>query len=406
MVKVKLSLENYNKFVDFIGKEWVEDNYIKFLDNPNSISHPFIMTHSNILNSHKYNKDIIPKEIYNNILLKNYQKFNFIGSFIKKIKDKIPNPTRFQNDLKNPNQFEDTLFEIISFGILINSKYELGKKKEEENKGNPDFYINDKITDFTIECTRCNIPGDINEQSENASRFLTEIENYFDEIKCNSQIYLTTSQSFKDEYDNLFQLAKEVLNKKESGKFSYCNDCIIFYNTISHYEVDEEHEMKDFITEHPLLSMLPSNLGSSLFFKSNLKTVRNVREICINYEKDVYRKIRSTLLNKISKDQSIDPLPHHVFIMIPANFTTFYDIDNEKLKEELSELLKQSDRINSVFIIHERFYKDDNEIWGYRIEWNEVENENTELTTSHRISLNQFEYENYIVEEDGIKKDE
>jgi hypothetical protein len=59
MVQIKLLLENYNKFVDYIGKEWVEENYFKFLSDPNSVNHPFISIHSNILNSFKFNSAII-----------------------------------------------------------------------------------------------------------------------------------------------------------------------------------------------------------------------------------------------------------------------------------------------------------------------------------------------------------
>ncbi len=406
MVKVKLSLENYNKFINFIGKDWINENYKNFLKNPNSISHPFIKIHSSIQNAHNYKKEIITKEIYFHILLKNYQKYSFIGSFIDSFEDKLPNPTRFKNDLQNPDQFENTLFEIISYGILNNSSYEVEKKKEEKGKGNPDFYIKTNDTDFTVECTRRNIPDVVNEQSDSSTKLISDIESYLENKNINCQFYLSTSQSLKNEHENLLQLSKEVIDKKETGKYSYNNNSINFYYTYSKFRLDEEHEIKDFFDIYPSISMIPSNLGSSMIFQSNLEKVKNIREISINYEVNIYSKIRSTLLNKISKIQNIEDLPHHVFLMIPETFTTLYELDKDKLNEALSDLLEKANKINSVVIVYESFKKDQKDSWGYRIDWEIIENKSKEIKNSHYLGLVELEEESYIIDEDGMKKDD
>jgi len=405
MVKIKLSLDYYNKFIDFIGRDWINENYEQYLKNPNSIKHPFVKIHSNIQNAHKYNKKIIPKEVYYHILLKNFQKYSFIGSIVDRLENKIPNPTRFKNDLKNPDQFENTLFEIISFEVLRNSKYKVEKKKEEKGKGNPDFYIKSNNIDFTVECTRRNIPNEINEQDGSGKKFMSDIGSYLENNKINCQFYLSTSESIKDQYNNLLQLSKETIDKKETGLYSYNNGTINIYYTTSRFRLDEEHYLKDFFKEYPSVSMIPSNLGSDMIYQTNLDKVRNVYEISLNYEINIYSKVRSTLLNKISKIQNIDDLPHHVFVMIPETFVTFYELDKERLKDALSDLLLQTKEINSVVVVYESFKQKRKNTWGYRIDWEIIENENDEIQNAHRLKLIEFEEEFCIVTEDGFKRD-
>lgn len=284
MVKVKMSLDNYNKFVSFIGKDWVEENYSQYLKDPNKTNHPFIRIHSNIQNATKYDRKFIPKEIYYNMLLKNYQKFNFIGSFIELLDAILPNPARFKNDLRNPTQFEDTLFEVISFGILINTGFKFEKVKEEEGKLSPDFLIKNEESQFSVECTRSNIPGDVKKQEESSSKFFEDLEEYLDEIKSNCQIHLTTSSSLNDEYNELLQLTKEVIDRRATDIYRFNDNGIIIYHTLSKFQIGEEHELQEFLQSCPAVSIVPSNLGSRLLYETNLKKVMNVREISLNYE--------------------------------------------------------------------------------------------------------------------------
>jgi len=173
MPKVMLSLSNYNKFVDFIGRDWLEENTARYLDKPDGGAHAFVPMHLQMM-SYTPLMGSIPKRIYMQQRLCWYQKFSFLGSFVDLVEPLLPNPTRFRRRLRESDHFDNTVFEMLTMGILINSRYQVIKLKEGQHH-TPDYLATSPTTMFTVEATRKNIPGKIEDISPYSQKLLYDI---------------------------------------------------------------------------------------------------------------------------------------------------------------------------------------------------------------------------------------
>ena len=395
-----LPLDDYYKFVRFIGEDWVKDCYLKFKENIREGGHPFIIAHDYIINSNtlakNYREYSLPKNVYMQRSLMNYQKYSLIGSIIDRISDKIPNSKQLKERLKNEKTFHGTIYELLSVAILINNSYKIEFIKPEPSKSQPDFTINKGGEKIGIEVTSKADPPNISSEYDAGNKLVENTYEYMYSKKLSGLLYISTCDSYKRSIDNILQLCKEVINKNESGEYIYCdgkikitllvNEHIWDKNIYTNWEQNE-------IAIHP---MFMNNLNYCIFYEGDLKgNFKNIIEIMTNYEEiDIHSSIINTIKNKIDKKQILEGLPHYLFMHLPFWLNQRQTIEIERIEDEIMKILNDVNYCNGIVFIKERFGKDRNNAWSYWLEFFEIQNENKEIENRiEKLNLKEFEKE-------------
>ena len=398
MPKVVFSLNNYNKFVEFIGKDWVEEEYQKYLQTPSTITHPFIQTHSKVMSSSKHAtvKDnlFLPKEIYLNMQLFPFKKYDLLGMFIENISTLIQSPTKFQMRLQNKREFQGAVFELFAICILLNNGYEITRIKEEESK-TPDLYIKMGTNEFTVEVTVKNEPDNLHEEEISSRPLIEKVSKLLHDKKISTQLGISSNYSFKEYSETLFNLCEEVIINRKLGWNIFCDNNInIIFNKISS-SWDDSFSSEELINNNSLLSLMPFNLGSNLEYLTNTnKKIKNVTEVAANYFVDITKSIKSTIVNKIEKEQVVEGVSSSIFVFVPHNILMNYDIDNMVLKAEIEKIISTSEIFETVFIIIEYFGKR-NDIWEFNFDIIKINNPNK--PEEALLNIAPFETEVYTV---------
>jgi len=383
-----MSLKNIDKFVDFLGADWVKNNSETYQRNQSN-AHPFIVEYSKIINSEKTRELIknLPKDIKMNYSLKPYLLFDFLGKLIEKIESNLPNPQKFKNRLKNRFEYETAVYELLCCAILIHNGYFPKWLKTTKNNNTPDFEVNNEKERFTVEVTTKNVSKMMAQEEIYAQLLMKNIEKYSERKNLTFQLYITTkSISYKEEIQSLIQLCKEVIDRGISGEYLYYENkiCISLIN----FDKSEKcyPSVDEFFRQNSSLKFLPNNCGYDQTFSfckknENETAFKNIIEVAVNHEIEIHKNIHSSLKNKIKKNQHIPNTPHLLMMVLPQHVSFHQNIDINLLEKQTKMILKEHvPKINYVVFIREQFGEYEKRTWGYDFQVSLVKNEESDLS--------------------------